>query len=128
MISRFKFYFLFAIAFASLSIRGWGAPANDLFVDRTILDGTNVNVEGDNSLAGTESGEDTGSGNVSWSSSVWYGWTAPTNGVIHISGSTPVSNFYMSVRAYRGEAINALTFAQFLPDGGVAVIAGDTLA
>jgi hypothetical protein len=101
---------------------------NDLFADRTVLTGTNVTIEGTNAGAGNEAGEDTGSGIVLWFSSVWYSWTAPTDGVVHLSGSTPIPNFFMSVRAYRGTAVNALTLAPTLSDGGVAVVAGDTIA
>jgi hypothetical protein len=103
-------------------------PTNDLFANRIVLTGTNVTVEGNNGGAGTEAGEDTGSENFLWFYSVWYSWTAPTNGVMHLSGSTAVYNFYMSLRAYRGTAVNALILAPTLPDGGVAVTAGDTIA
>src|SRR6266478_7678660 len=75
-------------------------PTNDLFADRIFLTGTNVTVQGNNSGAGTEPGEDAGSGNILWFYSVWYSWTSPTNGVLHLAGSNSVYNFYMSVRVY----------------------------
>jgi hypothetical protein len=103
-------------------------PANDLFANRTLLTRTNVTVSGTNSGAGTEPGEDTGTGAVLWSYSVWYEWTAPTNGVVHLSGSTTVWGFCMSTRVYRGSEVNALTLAATTPDGGVPVNAGDTIA
>ncbi len=104
------------------------AIGNDLFANRTTLTGTNVTVTGNNSGADTESGEDTGTGNVLWFYSVWYAWTAPTNGVVHLSGSTAVWNFYMTIRVCRGSAVNALTWAAVTPDGGVPVTTGDTIA
>jgi hypothetical protein len=105
-----------------------GAPGNDLFINRTTLVGRNASVSGSNSGAGSEPGEDTGGGAIYRHYSVWYAWTAPTNGVLHISGTTAVWNFYMSIRAYRGSAVNALTLAATTPDGGVPVVAGDTVA
>lgn len=110
---------LFATAVAA-------APANDLFVNRTVLTGTNINVQGNNIGAGEEPGEDIGGGNILRVYSVWYQWTAPTNGVVHLSGSN--ASFIMSIRVYRGAAVNALTLATTTPDGGVPVTAGDTIA
>ncbi|MBE0541647.1 MAG: hypothetical protein IH623_09700 [Verrucomicrobia bacterium] len=103
------------------------APANDLFVNRAILTGTNLTISGNNSGAGTEAGEDTGSGNSLWFYSVWYAWTSPTNGIVHLSGATTTASFYMSIRAYRGVAFDALTLAARTPDGGVPVTAGDII-
>lgn len=103
------------------------APVNDLFVNRTILAGTNVSVAGSNIGATEEPGEDIGNFNILYVYSVWYAWTAPTNGVVHLSGSTTAPNFFMSVRVYRGPAVNALTPAATTPDGGVPVTAGDTI-
>jgi len=116
--------FVYCLSSATLA----AAAANDLFANRITLTGTNATVSGNNSGAGTEPGEDTGAGNILWFYSVWYAWTAPTNGVVHLSGSTTVWNFYMSVRVYRGSAVNALTLAAGTPDGGVPVTAGDTIA
>ena len=109
---------------------GWTsrAPANDLFASRTTLTGANVIVSGNNSGAGSEPGEDIGGGIVFRFYSVWYAWTAPANGVLHLSATTSVGNFFPSIRVYRGTAVEALTLATNLPDDGVAVTTGDTLA
>ena len=104
------------------------APTNDWFPARTVLTGTNVTVSGSNAGATTQPGESTGADNVSWLYSVWYSWTAPTNGVVYLSGSTPIPVFYMSIRAYRGSTVNALALAPTTLDGGVPVAAGDTIA
>lgn len=104
------------------------APANDLFANRLLLTGTNVTVTGNNYGAGIEPGEDAGSGTALVYKTVWYAWTAPADGVVYFSGSTAVWNFYMSIRAFRGSAVNALTLAPQTPDQGVPVTAGETLA
>lgn len=116
------------VAFICLISRSSAGASNDLFANRTILSGTNITTAGSNASAGTENGEDTGGGAVVWDYSVWYEWTAPTNGVVHLSGSTTTPNFYLSIRAYRGAAVNALTLAATTPDGGIPVSPGDTLA
>jgi hypothetical protein len=105
-----------------------GGPTNDLFDDRLVLTGTNVTVQGDNAGAGSEAGEDIGSNTMYWFYSVWYSWTAPTSGVLHLSGSTTAGSFYMSLRAYTGTTVSALTSAPTLPDRGIPVATGDTVA
>ena len=61
-------------------------------------------------------------------STVWYEWTAPTNGVLYLSGRTDQPGFILSIRVYRGSAVDALVPAPTTPGGGVPVIAGDTVA
>lgn len=102
-------------------------PVNDLFANRIVLAGTDVTVQGSNAGAGEEPGEDIGGGTILRVYSVWYAWTAPTNGIVHFSGSTTVGDFYLSIRAYRGNAVDALTLAATTPDGGVPVTAGDSV-
>lgn len=116
----------FLLSFAVLS--AVAGPANDLFASRTVLAGTNVTVPGDNWGAGAEPGEESGGGAINWFYSVWYEWTAPTNGVLYLSGSTAVWNFFMSIRVYRGSAVDALTLAASTSDGGIPVTPGDTVA
>src|SRR5262245_37540622 len=107
----------------------WAQPPNDLFVNRTILTGTNITLLESNSAAGkNEIGEPSGSEGVKWFYSVWYEWTAPSNGVVHLSCSSTVLNFYPSVVAYRGSTVDTLTPAATTDDGGVPVTAGDTIA
>jgi hypothetical protein len=77
------------------------APANDNFVNRTVLSGTNLTVSGSNVGAGTESGEYIGGGNIYYFYSVWYEWTAPTNGVLYVSGSTTAYGFIISDARWR---------------------------
>jgi hypothetical protein len=60
------FLSVLTLGFMALSSQLSAAPANDLFVNRTQLNGTNVTVSGNNSGAGEEAGEDIGPGNVLW--------------------------------------------------------------
>lgn len=120
--------------FGKLTITAYTPPppppppsTNDLFADRLVLSGTNVAVIGNNSAAGTEPGENIGNGAASLSSTLWYSWTAPTSGVLRVTGSTAVPNFILSIGVYVGNAIDALAPAPTTPDGGVAVVAGDTI-
>jgi hypothetical protein len=103
-------------------------PTNDNFANAAVLTGTNVTVQGDDWDASSEPGEDTGAGNALYHYSVWYTWTAQANGIVHLSGSTTVPNFYMGIRAFRGSAVNSLTAAATAPDGGIPVTPGDMLA
>jgi len=75
----------------------------------------------------TEPGESTGSGAVLWFYSVWYEWTAPTNGVVYLVGNTPVNDFYLHLAAFQGSAVDSLTPAPTTTDGGVIVNTGDTI-
>ncbi len=104
------------------------APANDWFSARHLLIGTNITVSGSNGGATLQLGEPTSADNVSWLYSVWYSWTSPTNGVVYFSGTTPISDFYISIRAYRGLTVTNLVPAPTTLDGGVPVGAGDTIA
>jgi hypothetical protein len=120
--------FLSSFVCILFAARLWAGPANDEFADRTILTGTNVTISGDNSGAGSETGEVTEGFFVLLLDSVWYEWTAPTDGVVHVSGSTEVLNFYMSIGVYRGTAVNALRLLAWAPNGGLPVHGGDTIS
>jgi hypothetical protein len=65
------------------------APANDRFSNRIILTGTNISVSGNNTQANKEGGEPLHAGNPG-GSSIWWAWTAPTNGevILNTDGST----------------------------------------
>ena len=79
-------------------------PANDHFAGAATLDGESGSVDADLLAATFEAGEPTplGSG-VSPAGSIWYQWTAPTQGAAHFgtSGAT--------VDVLHGERIAALT-------------------
>jgi hypothetical protein len=121
---------LWVVAAASLFGAGGrlvAQPTNDLFADRVLLAGTNITIAGSNSGAGTEPGEDIGGGAIYWTQSVWYEWTAPTNGVMHVSISGGNSSFIPGVRMYRGAEVATLVAADVLADGSVPVTTGDIL-
>ncbi len=103
------------------------APSNDLFANRSILAGTNITVQDTNLEADTEPGEDIGGWPATVEHSVWYEWTAPTNGVLWLAGSSTVWDFAVLARAYRGLAVNGLTEAPTNPDGSIPVTTGDIL-
>ena len=114
---------LFGMGFTRIS----GAPINDNFANRTALTGTNLAVQGDNGGATTEAGENIGNANVLYVYSVWYEWTAPTNGILYVSGQTSVPNFIMGVDLDVGSSVSTVTSAPRTPDGGVPVTTGQAI-
>jgi hypothetical protein len=80
-------------------------PANDAFVDASLLGGFPATASGTNVLAGIEPGEPA-HGAVPGGRSVWWRWTAPvTRGVVVNSCS---SGFFNMVSVYSGGAVDAL--------------------
>src|SRR5436190_22680746 len=63
------------------------APGNDLFANAWILTGTSVTTNGTDVNATKETGEPFHAGNRG-GRSVWFKWTAPTNGVVRIDTLT----------------------------------------
>src|SRR6266567_9506169 len=63
---------------------GAAGPANDNFSNRITLTGTNVAITGSNVGATREMGEPAHAGNPG-GQSVWWSWTAPTNGEVVIN-------------------------------------------
>src|SRR5438046_1937346 len=59
-------------------------PPNDRFSNRITLSGTNITVTGSNAGASKEAGEPDHAGNAG-GKSVWWTWTAPTNGEVIIN-------------------------------------------
>lgn len=102
---------------------------NDNFVNRIELTGTNVTVTGANTFATTQTGENlhTADG-VPILNSVWYEWTSPADGVLHLTGSTLVYDFILSAIAYRGTNVSALIPAPLNLDGSIPVLAGEVIA
>src|SRR5688500_10755609 len=67
---------------------GQAQPGNDAFTDQVNLGGTNFAVEGTVNGATLEEGE---THEYSDERSVWYRWSAPSDGLVHLSGSGSVS-------------------------------------
>jgi hypothetical protein len=83
-------------------------PANDNFADRIALSGTNSTVYGSNMGASLEPGEPNHTPySPPSASSVWWTWTAPTNGrVTLVIGS---ANSGPAVAVYSGDSVSNLT-------------------
>ena len=100
---------LFAL---SLLTGGWSVfaqPANDNFADRMVLAGADVSVAASNAGATREAGEpnDSGPRRVRYEKSVWWSWTAPTDGLVVIQTSN--SDFDSVLEVYTGTAPSGLT-------------------
>ena len=82
------------------------APANDNFSASQILTGSSGSVSGTNVSATKETGEPNHAGNAG-GTSVWYRWTAPSNG--QATFSTAGSGFNTVLAVYTGSIVSALT-------------------
>ena len=110
-------------------------PANDAFANATALTGESGTGSGNTTLASRETGEPS-HGDASATASVWYRWTAPSDGQLTVS--TQGSGFDTLLGVYSGSAVNGLTTLAQNDDadvGGVvwsqvqvAVTAGTTYA
>ncbi len=105
------------LAIAAAPAQG-AAPANDRFSNRIAISGTNTTVTGSNTGATKESGEPNHAGNAG-GSSVWWMWTAPTNGELRLT--TDGSDFDTLLGVYTGPRVNALTVVAADDDHGVFV-------
>ena len=91
-------------------------PANNNFTNRIALSSTiNVSTSGNNNLATKESGEPNHAGNVG-GRSVWWIWTAPTNGMVVVT--TVGSSFDTTLGVYLGNTVSTLTLVAGNDDGG----------
>src|ERR1051326_88286 len=80
-------------------------PPNDYFTNRTVITNSAV-VFGTNIFATKEPGEPNHAGNAG-GKSLWWSWTAPTNGIVQIN--TIGSTFVSLLAAYEGSSISNLT-------------------
>lgn len=102
-------------------------PENDSFTNRIALSGTNVAALGNNDGATAEPGEPLGSGGGLRWATLWYSWTAPTNGVVYLSATPTNRSFNPLVFAFSGTALDSLTALPPTLDGGYLVAPGDTI-
>lgn len=108
-----------AVAFGTLTARLWAAPApNDSFNNRIVLTGTNITTAGSNTNASKQNGEPDHAGN-SGGKSVWWAWTAPSNGDLAIT--TDGSDFDTLLGVYTGSSVSALSLVASNDDHGVFV-------
>jgi alpha-tubulin suppressor-like RCC1 family protein len=87
---------------AALNLR----PANDLFANRIKITGSSNTVAGSNAFATEEPGEPEHADNPG-GSSVWWTWTAPTNGIVTVG--TAGSSFDTLLAIYTGSSVSDLT-------------------
>ena len=106
-------YTLFAVATdnagaatISDSIQVTVAPGNDDFMARAPIAGTDTPVSGDNTLATAEVGEPDHAGFPA-AHSLWWTYTAVTNGVVLLNASA--SSFPVSLDVYTGNQLTTLT-------------------
>ena len=125
--SNFSHSLLFSSCLMTL-LGSWNAMAtdNDLFSDRIVLTGTNITVAGDNSYATIENGEPLV---CALGHSVWYSWTAPSDGAFYIEGNFNFDdNPFPVFSIYTGDSLDSLQLVPWLPSGKAFVKAGETLA
>lgn len=89
-------------------------PANDQFASAQLLSGSAAIVTGQNVTATKEAGEPNHAGDTG-GRSVWYRWTAPSNGAWALD--TAGSVFDTTLAVYTGTAVNALTWIASNDDG-----------
>ena len=78
-------------------------PANDDFNARVVLNGTEISVSASDVGATLEPGEEA----IGGGHTVWWSWTAPSNGSLTISADT--GDFFPGVRVSTGDALSNLT-------------------
>ena len=81
-------------------------PVNDLFQNRTVLDGTYIEFAASNAGAGKEVGEPQHAGNAG-GRSVWWTWTVPENGVATVTLFD--CSFDALFAVYTGSTLTGLT-------------------
>ncbi|MBE0543181.1 MAG: immunoglobulin domain-containing protein [Verrucomicrobia bacterium] len=81
-------------------------PANDLFANRVTILGMTNTVNGSNSGATKEASEPNHAGNAG-GKSVWWTWTAPTNGTVIVD--TIGSSFNTLLAVYTGGSVASLS-------------------
>jgi len=90
-------------------------PANDNFANAQTISGASGTVNGSNVFATVEPGEPGTAAGAPVRTSIWYNWTAPSNGTA--SFNTWGSNYDTVLAVYTGAAVNALTQIAANDDG-----------
>jgi hypothetical protein len=85
------------------------APANDSFAAAQVLTGTTGSVSGNTANATKEPGEPNHANNAG-GASVWFSWTAPTNGFYLFNPfNASSSQFGITQAIYTGDSVDSLT-------------------
>ncbi len=96
-------------------------PVNDDFADRIAISGDSAVVYASGIDATLEPGEPV-HGPVNWES-VWWTWTATTNGQVTLSKPSDLTYGYVLVDVYTGSALTNLTLVTNLPANGSGTLA-----
>ncbi|HJQ31444.1 MAG TPA: M12 family metallo-peptidase, partial [Pyrinomonadaceae bacterium] len=91
-------------------------PANDDFVDAVVLSGASGTVTGSSVNGTKESGEPTSMAGNAGGASVWYSWTAPSNGALTLT--TAGSGFNTLLAVYNGNSVSSLSNVASNDDAG----------
>jgi hypothetical protein len=89
----------------TLRVRPASPPANDDFANRQILSGSNIDFIAHLRDSTLEPGESRGL--VLSGHSVWYAWTAPTNGLVTLRRT---NDFPLQITVYTGDALTNRTY------------------
>jgi hypothetical protein len=89
-------------------------PANDNFASSTLVANAAGSIAGSNVNATKEAGEPNHAGNAG-GRSIWYRWTAPSNGTVTFN--TAGSSFDTLMGVYLGGAVNSLVTIASNDDG-----------
>jgi hypothetical protein len=87
-------------------VTGTAPPANDNFVNATVISGSSGSISGSTLLATKETGEPDHAG-ISGGHSIWYRWTAPASGAFTFF--TQGSGFDTLLGIYTGVGVGSLT-------------------
>jgi peroxiredoxin len=94
------------VVFALKSAVAQAQPSNDDFASRNTMTGSSISVSGSNVNATKESGEPNFPDNLG-GKSVWWTWTAPTDGMVTLT--TTGSSFDTLLAVYTGDSVQSLS-------------------
>ncbi len=102
----------------SASVALYPPPPNDDFANAITLTGSSLQTTGTNAGAGRQTGEPAIPPNTPSTTgrSVWWNWTAPTDGVVTVD--TIGSSFDTVLAVYTGSTLDTLTTVQTNENGG----------
>jgi len=89
-------------------------PANDNFAQRTIVTGSNLNLDAQGTGATLEPGEPV-HGYISYQS-VWWSWTAPTSGQVTLSKPSDLTYRFAILDVYTGCSLTDLELVTNTPE------------
>ncbi|MHB8520025.1 MAG: hypothetical protein ACYDH9_04640 [Limisphaerales bacterium] len=114
-----------ATSLNSFSVTGGGAPPNDNFTNAQTLTGFSGTAVGSDDGATSENAEPAHAGETG-GQSIWFAWTAPTNGVWKFD--TQGSSFDTLLALYTGNSLATLSVVASNDDRGVLLTSETTVA